>query len=58
MTRSFETDVGSHEMLALAVSAHATWLAEKLARLGLATDYVTVFIETSKHNRTTFKVHA
>ncbi|ACL61786.1 Y-family DNA polymerase [Methylobacterium nodulans] len=51
VTRSFASRVTEQADLEQAVSAHATRLAEKLRRDGLATTQITVFYHTSEHDR-------
>lgn len=50
VTRSFSGRVDDLETLLEAVASHAMRLGEKLRHHGLATDHVTVFYHTSKHD--------
>ena len=51
VTRSFSSRITDLVQLEQAVATYAARLAEKLRRVGLGTDHVTVFIHTSEHDR-------
>jgi DNA polymerase V len=50
VTRSFSGRVDDLDTMLEAVASHAMRLGEKLRKHGLATDHVTVFFHTSKHD--------